>query len=94
MKRAKQRKMCVFGRLHNKRRRQTALENIFDISDTYQRYGAEQRLWNVNIKRDEADLAETLESRYGKLEDKDNLAFAIISSEISGIMAHAVLPDE
>ena len=54
-------------------------DNVFDVVDTYQRYGKEFNLWQLN-KDDSAELIETLEAKYGELISEDDLAFAIIET--------------
>lgn len=56
------------------------LENIFDIRDTYQRYGKEQWLWRFHKERYSEEYIETLESKYGELENANDLASAVISA--------------
>lgn len=56
------------------------MQNIFDVSDTYQNYGKFKGLWKLNIERDESQYIEQLESKYGELADNSNIQSAIISA--------------
>lgn len=56
------------------------MENIFDVSDTFQKYGKFKGLWELNIAKDESDYIEQLESKYGELQDKSNIELAIASA--------------
>ena len=55
------------------------LRHVFDISDTYDKFGRKVSVWKVNHKFD-AEIIEDLENTYGDLEIKDNLSEAIISA--------------
>ena len=56
------------------------LRFVFDVSDTNSNvYGRKLKLWKVEEKYTE-DIIETLEDRFGTMEDKSNLPFAIIST--------------
>ena len=48
------------------------LEHVFELSDTYNNYGIGYKLWEVNHNFD-TDIIETLENRFGKLENKDEI---------------------
>lgn len=56
------------------------MENLFDVSDTYQNYGYFKGLWKLNVIRDESMYIEQLESKYGELADKNNIKSAIASA--------------
>ena len=56
----------------------TNLRYVFDIADTNSKFGKSFRLWSVP-KPYEVDIIESLENRYGELEDKSSLGFAIKS---------------
>lgn len=58
----------------------TELNIVFDVADTYHRFGQQQVLWYVDLLRDEKDFIETLESKYGELEVNDTFENAIVSS--------------
>ena len=55
------------------------MQNLFDLSDTYQNYGKFKGLWQLDIERDERAYIEQLESKYGELADDSNIKSAIIS---------------
>ena len=55
------------------------LRHIFDISDTYDKYGRNVYVWQVEDGM-ENEIIETLENRFGDLDNKDNLADSIINS--------------
>ena len=55
------------------------LRHIFDISDTYDNYGRNVYIWQVENGA-ENEIIETLENRFGELDNKNNLAEAIINS--------------
>lgn len=55
------------------------LRHIFDISDTYDKYGRSVYIWQVENGMDN-EIIETLENRFGELENKNNLAESIINS--------------
>ena len=56
----------------------TNLRYVFDIADTNSKFGKSFRLWSVP-KPYEVDIIESLENKYGKLEDKSSLGLAIKS---------------
>ena len=56
----------------------TNLRYVFDIADTNSKYGKSFRLWSVP-KPYEVDIIESLENKYGELEDKSSLGLAIKS---------------
>lgn len=56
----------------------TNLRYVFDIADTNSKFGKSFRLWSVP-KPYEVDIIESLENKYGELEDKSSLALAIKS---------------
>ena len=68
----------------------TNLKYIFDIADTNSKYGKSFRLWTVT-KAYEKDVIESLENKYGELEQKETLPQAIKS--VSKILAEDNLPD-
>lgn len=55
------------------------LRHIFDISDTYDKYGRNVYIWQVE-NGTENEIIETLENRFGELDNKNDLAEAIINS--------------
>lgn len=55
------------------------LKHVFDISDTYDKFGRKVSIWQVNHKFDD-EIIEDLENTYGNLEIKSNLSEAIISA--------------
>lgn len=57
----------------------TKLKHVFDISDTYDKFGRKVSIWQVNHRFDE-EIIEDLENTYGNLEMKSNLSEAIISA--------------
>lgn len=57
----------------------TKLRHVFDISDTYDKFGRKVSIWQVNHKFDN-EIIEDLENTYGSLEIKSNLSEAIISA--------------
>ena len=57
----------------------TRLKHVFDISDTYDKFGRKVSIWQVNHKFDD-EIIEDLENTYGSLEMKSNLSEAIISA--------------
>ncbi len=62
------------------------LRFVFDVSDTnINVYGRKLKLWKVEEKYTE-DIIETLEDRFGTMEDKSNLPFAIISTVYNHIV--------
>ena len=56
----------------------TNLRYVFDITDTNSKFGKSFRLWSVP-KPYEVDIIESLENKYGELEDKSSLGLAIKS---------------
>lgn len=56
----------------------TNLRYVFDIADTNSKFGKSFRLWSVS-KPYEVDIIESLENKYGELEDKSSLGLAIKS---------------
>ena len=56
----------------------TNLRYVFDIADTNSKFGKSFRLWSVS-KPYELDIIESLENKYGELDDKSSLGFAIKS---------------
>jgi N12 class adenine-specific DNA methylase len=56
----------------------TNLRYLFDIADTNSKFGKSFRLWSVP-KPYEVDIIESLENKYGELEDKSSLGLAIKS---------------
>lgn len=60
------------------------LEHVFDLLDTYNNYGIGYKLWEVNHNFD-TDIIETLENRFGKLENKDDLIGAIVSAAYNSV---------
>lgn len=68
----------------------TTLKYVFDISDTSSKYGKSLRLWSVP-KIYENDIIESLENKYGVLENKSNLAETINS--VSKIIAEDNMTD-
>ena len=62
------------------------LRFVFDVSDTNSNvYGRKLKLWKVEEKYTE-DIIEALEDRFGIMEDKSNLPFAIISTVYNHIV--------
>ena len=62
------------------------LRFVFDVSDTNSNvYGRKLKLWKVEEKYTE-DIIEALEDRFGTMEDKSNLPFAIISTVYNHIV--------
>lgn len=57
----------------------TNLRYVFDIADTNSKFGKSFRLWSVP-KPYEVDIIESLENKYGELEDKSSLGLAIKSA--------------
>lgn len=56
----------------------TNLRYVFDIADTNSKSGKSFRLWSVS-KPYELDIIESLENKYGELDDKSSLGLAIKS---------------
>ena len=62
------------------------LRFVFDVSDTNSNvYGRKLKLWRAEERYTE-DIIEALEDRFGTLEDKSNLPFAIISTVYNHIV--------
>ncbi len=57
----------------------TSLRHVFDISDTYDKFGRKVDIWELN-KNYENEIIDDLESSFGTLEMKTNLSQAIISA--------------
>ena len=55
------------------------LRHVFDISDTYDKFNRNVYVWQVEDDM-QNEIIETLENRFGDLENKDNLADSIINS--------------
>lgn len=68
----------------------TNLRYVFDVADTNNKLGKSFRLWTVT-KPYENEIIESLENRYGELEQKDNLANALKS--VAKIMAEDNIQD-
>lgn len=67
--------IAVFADENRERQR---LTHYFDISDTHEsRYSRPVPLWNMRQEY-EADVIETLESTFGEIDNKSNLAEAVI----------------
>ena len=61
------------------------LRFVFDVSDTNSNvYGRRFKLWTAEEKYTD-DVIEALEDRFGKMENKDNLPFAIMSTTFNQI---------
>ena len=56
-----------------------SLRHVFDISDTYDKFGRNVFIWKNNHKLDN-EIIEDLENKFGTLEVKDDLAQAIFST--------------
>lgn len=56
------------------------MQNLFDVSDTYQNYGKFKGLWKLDILRDGKQYIDQLESKYGELKFKFNVESAIASA--------------
>ena len=54
------------------------LSYVFDIADTNSKFGKSFRLWSVS-RPYELDIIESLENKYGELDDKSSLGLAIKS---------------
>ena len=63
---------------------QNRLRHVFDVSDTHNYRGTKLNLWQVENKYNE-DIIETLEARFGDLENKTDLAEAIISASYNSV---------
>ena len=59
---------------------QSYMQNLFDLSDTYQNYGKFKGLWKLDLENDEKAYIEQLETKYGELADNSNIQSAIISA--------------
>ena len=57
----------------------TALRHVFDVADTNSKFGRKFELWGVKEEYNE-NIIETLENSFGELNDKEDLAHAIISA--------------
>ena len=68
----------------------TTLKYVFDVSDTHNYYGTNLNLWNIEDKYKD-EIIESLEARFGNLENKSNLAQAIISASYNSVEDN--LPD-
>jgi hypothetical protein len=68
----------------------TSLRYVFDVADTNSKYGKSFRLWSIP-KPYENDIIESLENKYGELENKETLAEAIKS--VSKIIAEDNVSD-
>jgi N12 class adenine-specific DNA methylase len=66
------------------------LRHVFDVSDTHNYRGTKLNLWQVN-ENYHNEIIETLEARFGELENKSNLAQAIISASYNSVEDN--LPD-
>ena len=55
------------------------LRHVFDISDTFDKFGRKVDIWKLNEKNSN-EIIDDLESSFGSLEMKDNLSQAIISA--------------
>ena len=60
------------------------LRHVFDVLDTHNYYGTKLNLWKIENKY-ENEIIESLEARFGTLENKTNLAQAIISSSYNSV---------
>ncbi len=60
------------------------LRYVFDVSDTHNYRGTKLNLWKVDKKYDE-EIIETLEANFGDLENKIDLAEAIISASYNSV---------
>lgn len=62
----------------------TRLRHVFDVSDTHNYTGTKLNLWKIEDKYNN-DLIDSLEARFGELENKSNLAEAIISASYNSV---------
>ena len=69
---------------------QNYLKHVFDVSDTHNYRGTQLNLWKVDDKYND-DIIESLEAQFGDLENKSNLAEAIISASYNSVEDN--LPD-
>lgn len=76
--------------LLNESNGRTYLRHVFDVSDTHNYYGTKLNLWNVEDKYKD-EIIESLEGRFGTLENKSDLANAIISASYNSVQDN--LPD-
>ncbi len=76
--------------LLNEENGRTTLRHVFDVSDTHNYYGTKLNLWKVENKYKE-EIIESLEARFGTLENKTSLAEAIISASYNSVEDN--LPD-
>lgn len=60
------------------------LKHVFDVSDTHNYYGTKLNLWKVEDKYKD-EIIESLEARFGALENKSDLASAIISASYNSV---------
>ena len=58
------------------------LKHIFDISDTYDKFNRNVYVWQVEDGM-QNEIIETLENRFGELENKNDLAESIINSVVN-----------
>ena len=61
-----------------------SLRHVFDISDTYDKFGRQVPIWSLNHNYDN-EIIESLENTFGNLEAKENLAEAIISASYNSV---------
>lgn len=66
------------------------LKHVFDVSDTHNYYGTKLNLWKVEDKYND-EIVDSLEARFGTLENKSDLAQAIISASYNSVQDN--LPD-
>lgn len=76
--------------LLNEANGRTYLRHVFDVSDTHNYYGTKLNLWKVEDKYND-EIVESLEGRFGTLENKSDLANAIISASYNSVQDN--LPD-
>lgn len=60
------------------------LRHVFDVSDTHNYRGTKLKLWKIDSKYNE-EIIETLEANFGELENKSDLAEAIISASYNSV---------
>ena len=60
------------------------MKHVFDVADTHNYRGTQLNLWKVDEKYKD-DIIETLEAQFGDLENKSNLAEAIISASYNSV---------
>ena len=63
---------------------QNYLKHVFDVTDTHNYRGTQLNLWKVDEKYKD-DIIESLEAQFGDLENKSNLAEAIISASYNSV---------